>query len=98
MTKKNKTPLVSVIMPVFNTAQFLPEAIESILSQSYQDFEFIIIDDASTDNSWKIIKSSARQDKRIHAFRNSINLGVSLSSNIAIAKAKGKFLARMDSD
>lgn len=97
---KNTTtkPLISVIMPVYNPGVFLVDAIESILNQTYKNFEFIIVDDASTDNSWKIIKSYAKTDKRIKCFRNPINLGVSLTSNIAISKAKGKFIARMDSD
>ena len=85
-------------MPVFNAAKFLDESIQSILNQTFSDFEFIIIDDASTDNSWKIIKSYAKSDKRIIAIKNHINLGVSLTSNIAISYARGKFLARMDAD
>jgi glycosyltransferase involved in cell wall biosynthesis len=95
--KKNK-PLITVYMPVFNAAKFLDQSIQSILDQSFSDFEFIIIDDASKDNSWKIIQSYAKKDKRIIAIKNHINLGVSLTSNIAISKAKGKFLARMDAD
>jgi glycosyltransferase involved in cell wall biosynthesis len=96
--KKIKKPLVSVIMPVYNPGRFLVESIESILNQTFSNFEFIIVDDASTDNSWKIIKSYAKKDKRIIAIKNKINLGVSLTSNIAISQAKGKFLARMDAD
>ena len=98
MTKNIKKPLISVIMPVYNPGVFLAGAIDSILAQIYQNFEFIIVDDASTDGSWKTIRSYARTDKRIRCYRNSINLGVSLTSNIAISKAKGKILARMDSD
>jgi len=85
-------------MPVYNTADFLDDSITSILTQTYSNFEFIIVDDASTDNSWKIIRSYARKDKRIRAYRNAINLGVSLTSNIAISKAKYQYIARMDSD
>ena len=85
-------------MPVFNAAAYLPQAIESILSQSFTNFEFIIVNDASTDSSWKIIKKYARTDNRIRCFRNKLNLGVSLTSNIAISYARGKYLARMDAD
>ena len=85
-------------MPVYNPGDFLTSALESILNQSYSNFEFIIVDDASTDDSWKIIRSFAKTDKRIRAFRNHINLGVSLTSNIALSKAKGDYIARMDSD
>lgn len=95
---KIKKPLVSVIMPVYNPGRYLVESIESILNQTFSDFELIIIDDASTDNSWKIIKSYSKKDSRIIAIKNKINLGVSLTSNIAISYARGKFLARMDAD
>jgi len=95
---KSKKPLITVYMPVFNAAKFLDQSIQSILSQTFSNFEFIIIDDASTDDSWKIIKSYSKVDKRIIAIKNHINLGVSLTSNIAISKARGKFLARMDAD
>lgn len=91
-------PIVSVIMPVFNASKYLPESIESILNQSFADFEFIIVDDASTDSSWSVIKAYAKKDKRIIAIKNPINLGVSLTSNIALSKVKGKFLVRMDAD
>jgi glycosyltransferase involved in cell wall biosynthesis len=96
--KNQKQQLVSVIMPVFNAAEYLSESIESILNQTYSNFEFIIVDDASTDNSWNIIKSFAKKDKRIIPIKNRINLGVSLASNIAISLTKGVFLARMDAD
>lgn len=95
---KTKNPLVTIYMPVFNASPYLNQSIDSILTQTYSNFEFIIIDDASTDNSWKIIKSYAKKDKRIIAIKNYINLGVSLTSNIAISRAKGKLLARMDAD
>lgn len=95
---KIKKPLITVYMPVFNAAAFLDQSISSIISQTFSDFEFIIVDDCSTDNSWKIIKSYAKKDKRIIAIKNKINLGVSLTSNIAISQSSGKFLARMDAD
>ena len=93
-----KKPLVSIVMPVYNPGIHLIWAIESILNQTFVDFEFIIVDDASTDNSWKIIKSFAKKDNRIIPLKNKINLGVSLTSNIAISQARGKYIARMDSD
>jgi len=96
MTKQK--PLITVYMPVFNAANFLDQSISSILSQTFSNFEFIIVDDASTDKSWKIIKSYAKKDNRIIAIKNKINLGASLTSNIAISQSRGKFLARMDAD
>lgn len=98
MKSSIKKPLVSIVMPVYNPGIHLIEAIESILNQTFIDFEFIIVDDASTDNSWKIIKSFSKKDNRIIPLKNKINLGVSLTSNIAISQAKGKYIARMDSD
>lgn len=98
MKTSTKNPLVSVVMPVYNPGKYLIDAIESILNQTFSDFEFIIVDDASTDNSWKIIKSYAKKDNRIIPIKNKINLGVSLTSNIAISQSKGKYIARMDSD
>ena len=99
MTKyKVRKPVLTVYMPVFNAQDYVGQAIESILSQTYSNFEFIIIDDHSTDNSWRLIKKYARLDKRIRIYRNKVNMGVSLTSNIAISCARGKYLARMDAD
>jgi len=91
-------PLISVVMPVYNAGEFLVESVQSILNQTYQKFEFIIVDDASTDHSWAILKKFAKKDKRITLLRNDINLGVSLTVKKAIAAAKGTYLARMDAD
>lgn len=98
MPHKKPHPRVTVYMPVYNAGEFLADAIESILKQTFTDFEFIIVDDASTDKSWSLVKAYARRDPRITAIRNPINLGVSLTANIAISKARGQFLARMDAD
>lgn len=95
---KEQKQLVSIYMPVFNASPYLHQSIESILNQTYTNFEFIIVDDASTDDSWKIIKSYAKRDKRIVAIKNHLNLGVCLTSNIAISKAKSTLIARMDAD
>ena len=97
-TKIAKKQLVSIYMPVFNASKYLRQAIESILNQTYTHFEFIIIDDTSTDDSWKIIKSYAKRDKRIRAIQNPINLGHCITCNIAISKAKSKYIAKMDAD
>ncbi len=89
--------LVSVIMSNYNTPEvYLRSAIESILNQTYQNFEFIIIDDCSTDNSLQIIESYS--DKRISIIRNEQNLGITKSLNKGLAVAKGEFVARMDAD
>ena len=83
-------------MSVYNGAKFLAEAIASILAQTFTDFEFIIIDDASSDNSLQVINSY--KDARIIVLQNTKNLGLTKSLNIGIAKAKGKYIARMDAD
>lgn len=98
--RKQKTPnsLVSVVMPVYNAGPFLVEAIESILGQTYRKFEFIIVDDGSTDNSFNILQEYAQKDKRIKVIKNSRNLGAAQAATIGIKKAKGDFIARMDAD
>ena len=94
----NRTPLVSVVMPAFNCAQYIEEAIESILSQTFVDFEFIIIDDGSEDLTLTIIKKYSVLDARIIIFRNKKNIGLIKSLNIGLKLAKGKYIARMDAD
>lgn len=89
---------VSVIMSVFNDERFLVDSIESILKQSYKSFEFIIIDDASTDRSSEILKKYARIDKRIKVLTNKENLGLTKNLNVALQISTGKYIARMDSD
>ena len=89
-------PKVSVIMPVYNGEKYLNEAIESILYQSYSDFEFIIIDDHSTDDSVSII--NAYKDPRIIFTCNDQNIGVTRSLNLGLSLAKGEYIARMDAD
>lgn len=75
---------------------FLKEAVESILSQTYKNFEFIIVDDASVDNSWDYLKSL--RDRRIKLIKNRANLGLAASMNIALRQAQGEYVARMDAD
>jgi len=87
---------LSIIMPVYNSEQFLKIAIESILNQTHTNFEFIIINDASTDNSENIILKFS--DERIKYFKNIVNIGVAETLNIGIQLAKSEYIARMDSD
>ncbi|MFW6025205.1 MAG: glycosyltransferase family 2 protein [Candidatus Woesearchaeota archaeon] len=89
-------PLVSVIMPAYNASDFIEEAIDSILKQTYTNFEFIIIDDSSTDNTWEIINSY--NDKRIKAYQNKENSGVVKTRNRGFDIAKGEYYAIFDSD
>ena len=90
------TPLVSVLMAVYNGEAYLGEAIESILRQTFSFFEFIIIDDASTDNSRRLAESY--RDSRIRVVSNPRNLRLAGSLNRGINLARGKYIARMDAD
>lgn len=88
--------MVSVLMPVYNCAFYLSEAIESILNQTFDDFELIILDDCSTDQSGIIAQSFT--DSRIVYHRNEKNLGLANNLNVGLRMAKGKYIARMDGD
>ncbi len=85
-------------MPVYNAAPFLGYAIESILSQTFDDFEFIIVDDGSTDRSSDMINSYSRQDARIHPISLEYNRGIVKALNIGLDACTGDFVARMDAD
>lgn len=90
------TPKVSIIIPVFNNGLFLLESIQSILNQTFSDFEIICIDDGSVDNSLQIL--NAINDKRIKVFINKKNIGIAETLNRAIGIARGELIARMDGD
>lgn len=97
--KLNSTkPLVSVVIPVYNANGFLSDAIESIQNQTYKNLEIIIVDDGSTDETPKILRSFAKKDKRIKILTNRKNLNIATSLNKGIKIAKGKYIARMDAD
>ncbi|MGA2237021.1 MAG: glycosyltransferase [Terriglobales bacterium] len=89
-------PRITVILPVFNGERYLAEAIESILAQTCKDFEFLIVDDASTDQTSAILARFG--DPRIRVLRNDLNLGVARSLNKALRQATGKYVARQDAD
>lgn len=91
--------LVSIITPCYNAAYYIAETIESVLSQTYQVWEMIIVDDGSTDNSAEIIQSYCKKDKRIKYLRTDAPSGSpSLPRNVGINKAKGKYIAFLDAD
>ncbi len=92
------TKKVSIIMGVYNDQIFLREAIQSILDQTYTNFEFIICNDCSTDNSPEIIEEYAKKDARIVFLNNEHNLGLASTLNNCISHATGEYIARMDSD
>lgn len=92
------TPLVSVLMPAYNAEKYIAEAIESILSQTFTDFELIISDDASTDATWNIIQKYKEKDKRIIINKNKENLYIAENRNLLVKLAKGKYIAWQDAD
>lgn len=90
--------LVSVIMPCYNGEKFIAEAIESVINQTYQDWELIIIDDGSTDNSKKIIKQYCIADKRIQYTQHKKNKGIPFARNTGIRLSNGEYIALLDQD
>ncbi len=92
------TPRVSVVMSVYNGEQYLGEAIESILHQTFSDFELIIVDDGSVDGTWGLLTTCAAQDRRIVLIRSAENMGIPRSTNKGLTRARGKYIARTDAD
>ncbi len=93
--KKN---LVSIITPMYNSEKYIGITIESALNQTYKDWEMIIVDDCSNDNSPKIVKEYAKNDERIKYIKTDSNKGVSNARNIALKMANGQFISFLDSD
>ena len=89
---------VSVIMPAFNDENFISESICSVISQSYVDWELIVVDDASSDNTVNYVESLAHADERIHLIRLKINSGSAVARNTGIKNARGRFIAFLDAD
>ncbi len=91
-------PLVSVIIPVYNAARYLDEAIKSILEQTYRNLELIIVDDCSTDGSYKVALAYVAADPRVRVFKNKSNQGISGNRNRGIGLARGTYIAWQDAD
>ena len=92
------TPKVTVLMSVYNGERYLREAIDSVIGQTFADFEFLIIDDASSDGSSEIIAEYADRDPRVVIFRNNMNMGLTKSLNKGLRIAGGEYIARHDAD
>lgn len=91
-------PKVSVLMCVYNGEAHLRAALESILEQTFTDFEFVIVDDGSTDSSWQMLTEYSREDSRITLIRNQENIGLTKSLNKGLKLAEGEYIARQDAD
>lgn len=98
MNTHEQTPVVSVIMPAYNASRFLAEAIGSVANQSEENWELLVIDDCSADDSFDIAQRYAARDSRIQVLRNHVNLGVAKTRNRGVELAKGKYVAFLDSD
>lgn len=94
----NESPLISVIIPVYNTAQYLKDAVGSIMNQTIHDIEIIVVNDGSTDDSERIIHELMSCDERIHYYALPTNQGQSIARNEALKHAKGEYIYFMDSD
>ena len=92
------TSLVSIITPNYNSEKFIEQTLQSIIKQTYKNWELLIVDDCSTDNSVKIIKKYVANDKRIQFYKLKENSGAAVARNKAIEKAAGTFIAFLDSD
>jgi glycosyltransferase involved in cell wall biosynthesis len=97
-SKTKQNTMVSIILPVYNADRYLEEALDSILSQTYENWELIAINDCSHDESYSILRKYKRKDKRIRVFQNKRNMGIGWTLNRGIHLAKGRYLARMDAD
>lgn len=93
-----KCPRISVLMPVYNVEDYVHESVDSVIGQSFDDFEMVIVDDCSDDRTGEILESCARHDSRIRIERNEKNLGHTKSLVRGLALTRGEFLARMDGD
>ena len=90
-------PLISVIIPVYKVEQYLPVCLDSMLEQTYRNFELILVNDGSPDNSWQIMQEYAEKDARVRIFRKE-NGGVSSARNFGLEQAKGSYIGFVDSD
>jgi glycosyltransferase involved in cell wall biosynthesis len=95
---KDSKPLISILVPVHNSSQHLAESLSSLLNQSYKNFEIIAIDDFSKDNSWKILSDFRKKHKNLRIYRNVKRYGIGVTLNRIAKKAKGEFVAFMDTD
>jgi glycosyltransferase involved in cell wall biosynthesis len=91
-------PQISIITPTYNSVAHISNAINSVINQDFKDWEMIIVDDCSSDNSVKLIESFMFRDKRLKLIKSNLNLGAAISRNIALDNCSGKYIAFLDSD
>lgn len=93
-----KEELVSIIMPAYNCEKYIEDSINSVIEQTYNNWELLIINDCSKDKTWQILEQYAKKDERIHVFQTPHNSGSGVSRNIGISHANGRYIAFLDSD
>ena len=93
-----RTPIISIILPTYNGGKYIDKSIKSVIAQSFSDWELLVVDDGSTDNTADIIKKYEEDDKKIIYLKNEVNLGIQKSLNYGLKKARGKYVARIDDD
>lgn len=91
-------PLVSIIMPCYNAERYIAQSIDSVLAQTYDDWELLVTDDGSTDKSAEIVQGYCAQDNRIQLFKHGNNQGIAKARNTSLSQAKGRFVAFLDHD
>ena len=91
-------PKISIITPAYNCEKYLPDAVKSVLSQTFTDWELLIIDDCSKDNTYRYMKKLAEKDKRIRIFQNKVNSGSAATRNYGVRLARGEWIAFLDGD
>lgn len=96
--EKSLIPTISIIVPAYNCEKYLEETVESVIAQTWQDWEMLILDDCSKDSTYEKMRELARRDSRIRIFRNPQNMGAAATRNRGICKAKGEWIAFLDSD
>ena len=94
----NQKALVSVIMSCYNSEESVEQSVESILNQTYENIEFLIMDDGSTDSTFEILNEFAKINENIRIFKNENNIGLTKSLNLLINYSNGEFIARQDAD
>lgn len=95
---KDENPLVTVIMPAYNAEKYIEKAISSVISQSYENWELLVIDDGSTDSTVEIVERNFGNEPRIHFYKNEKNIGVAKTRNRGFDLANGEWIALLDSD
>lgn len=90
--------MVSIVMPAYNAQDYIQEAIQSVLQQTYTEWELLVIDDASSDRTAEIVNQLVRKDRRVHYIKNKANIGAAESRNRGVELAKGQWIAFLDSD